>query len=79
MQTEVKINSALCPLCGVDNRCGNIGLAGVEAASDAGKPCWCVNPTITFPEALLARVPAETKNSACICERCAKAFTDGYE
>jgi len=32
-------------------------------------PCWCVS--VDFTPALLAQVPTEAKNQACICAACA--------
>jgi hypothetical protein len=34
-------------------------------------PCWCT--AVKFDEKLLARVPAEKSNLACICAACAKS------
>jgi hypothetical protein len=33
--------------------------------------CWCFSALI--PQAALDRIPAEAKNLACICPRCAAA------
>jgi len=33
--------------------------------------CWCFNAKI--PQASLDRIPADAKNVACICPRCAAA------
>jgi hypothetical protein len=33
-------------------------------------PCWCTE--VDFSAELLARVPAEAKDQACICPSCAR-------
>jgi hypothetical protein len=33
-------------------------------------PCWCTK--VDFSAELLARVPAEAKDQACICPSCAR-------
>lgn len=62
------IDPTLCPLCGQSNACAN-QLA--RATGVAQPPCWCT--TATFTPELLARVPAEARRLACICEACARA------
>ena len=62
------IDVAKCPLCGEDNRCQNIcGDPDVNNESE-NKNCWCKE--VKFPKQLLDAVPVETKNKACICQRC---------
>lgn len=70
MNTDVDqcIDASLCPLCGKENACINLGCADDSAS------CWCNNPDISFPEALLAQVPAEKQRKACICKACAQRF-----
>ncbi len=51
---------ATCVLCGAPNHCA--------MAEGRGNPCWCA--TTTIPPALLARVPAALRGTACICPRC---------
>jgi hypothetical protein len=58
---ELKINPALCPLCGKPNQC-----ARLQGAPEGA--CWCVAET--FSAELLALVPAEKKGKACICRDC---------
>ena len=59
-------NPSLCPLCGGPNGCQ-------LCAPIAGKgPCWCVNTAM--PDALLARVPENLRNRACICQTCVEKF-----
>jgi hypothetical protein len=33
-------------------------------------PCWCMN--VDFTAELLAKVPGDAKNRACICAACAR-------
>ncbi|XID94082.1 cysteine-rich CWC family protein [Paenibacillaceae bacterium WGS1546] len=56
-----KIDPGKCPLCGKGNSCGQL----------AGKPhgsCWCAEAE--FPREIFDAIPAESRNKACICERC---------
>jgi prepilin-type N-terminal cleavage/methylation domain-containing protein/prepilin-type processing-associated H-X9-DG protein len=55
-----------CPLCGGANDCQLCTPAAHKG------PCWCVKTEI--PEALLARVPEEFRNRACICQNCVENF-----
>ena len=55
-----------CPLCGGANDCRLCTTASYKG------PCWCEK--VVFPDELLARVPAEAKNKACICRACVEAF-----
>lgn len=55
-----------CPLCGTANRCA------MEVERATGVPqeaCWCRDAD--FSADLLARVPAEARRRACICQACA--------
>ena len=63
---RLKVSPSVCPLCGESNACA-------MAAGDS-EPCWCAEET--FPEELLARVPAEQRKKNCICRRCLEAFED---
>ena len=60
--------ASLCPLCGALNQCA------MEEERETGvkqeEPCWCV--AMSFDEDLLARLPPEKRNLACICAVCAK-------
>ena len=59
-------NPAACPLCGGANACQ-------LAARVAGKnPCWCAHAEM--PAGLLARVPEQLRNRACICQGCMEKF-----
>jgi len=56
-----------CPLCGQVNRCA------LELERETGLPqgpCWCTQAD--FGAELLARVPAEARDRACICPNCAR-------
>lgn len=55
-----------CPLCGGANDC-QLCTAAVYKG-----PCWCVAARI--PDELLALVPAESRNRACICRACVQKF-----
>jgi len=52
-----------CPLCGRANDCAAVRLGRHDVA------CWCGN--VQFDPAALARVPAEQRNKACLCQACA--------
>ena len=55
-----------CPLCGDANECQ---LCTPNAYKG---PCWCAR--VEIPEALLAQVPADSRNKTCICRECAMRF-----
>lgn len=59
----------VCPLCGKANGCLNLG------AQDVNRTCWCNDPAIKFPEALLASIPAQLRGKACICKSCVLSFS----
>jgi len=66
MKPPAYINPTLCPLCGGTNECQ-------LCTQVAGKGlCWCFN--VTLPEALLARVPENSRNRACLCHNCIVNF-----
>jgi hypothetical protein len=54
---------ATCPLCQRPNRC--------DANSASGR-CWCFN--VQVPAALLAHLPDDQRNTACICYECIVQF-----
>ena len=57
-----------CPLCGQANTCA----MEIERASGVQQPpCWCLG--VIFGPEVLARVPVDARNSACICAACATA------
>ena len=53
----------LCPLCGLSNQCT------MADARTVGQACWCFSETID--PARLDALPAELRNRACLCPRCA--------
>lgn len=57
-----------CPLCGGDNRCA---MELEKASGQAQPPCWCMEQV--FSPELLARIPAQARGLACLCQRCARA------
>lgn len=59
-------NPAECPLCGATNDCQLCSPATYKG------PCWCAHAEIS-PE-LLARVPENLRNRACICRSCVEKF-----
>lgn len=65
MNTPATANK--CPLCGQLNQCA------MEIEQETGikqtEPCWCTS--VKFDADLLARVPPEKRNLACICAACA--------
>ena len=66
--TASALDPSRCPLCGQPNRCA------MEVQRETGvaqPPCWCTG--VSFDAALLARVPAEAQQRACICHACALA------
>jgi hypothetical protein len=64
------IDPERCPLCGHPNNCQ------LCASSACQGRCWCVE--LEFPAELLARVPEEFRNRACICRSCVEKFRDGF-
>jgi len=57
-----------CPLCGQPNACASV------QGENSAQPCWCVNTT--FSAELLARVPENLRNVACICQACVSKHRD---
>ncbi len=55
-----------CPLCGETNECQLCSPATYKG------PGWCLSAEM--PDELLARVPAHSRNRACICRRCVESF-----
>lgn len=60
-----EVNPGNCPICGNDNRCGNI-------AGKAHGACWCSKAF--FPEEIFALVPPDQRRKACICQSCLEKF-----
>jgi hypothetical protein len=63
-----RIDPAACPLCHKNNNCGNI------SSCKSNTECWCSDPAIQFPQALLKKIPNKTKNKTCICKNCALLY-----
>ena len=57
-------NPSQCPACGAPNTCT---LADPRTAT---QPCWCFS--VTIDPAVLEALPAELRNQACLCPRCAQ-------
>lgn len=60
------LDPALCPLCGQTNGCQLCSPATYKG------PCWCA--TAEMPVELLALVPENARNRACICVNCLEKF-----
>lgn len=60
------LDPSRCPLCGVANECQLCSPATYKG------PCWCAH--MEMPEELLARVPENLRNRACICADCVAKF-----
>jgi prepilin-type N-terminal cleavage/methylation domain-containing protein/prepilin-type processing-associated H-X9-DG protein len=67
MKPPLFINPSLCPLCGGANGCQLCA-----PAAGNGQPCWCL--AVEMPAELLARVPENARNRACICRGCVEKF-----
>ncbi|KPA88426.1 MULTISPECIES: cysteine-rich CWC family protein [Pseudomonas] len=57
-------DASLCPACGARNDCT---LADPRTAT---RPCWCYS--VRIDPAVLEALPAELRNAACLCPRCAQ-------
>lgn len=66
MITADTFNPSQCPLCGGPNDCQ------LCAPVPRKGPCWCFNADM--PPELLARVPENYRNRACICRPCLDKF-----
>ena len=64
--SEQACDASQCPLCGGANGCQLCTTAAYKGS------CWCMSANI--PDELLARVPAELRNKACLCSGCVSAF-----
>lgn len=54
----------LCPACGARNDCS------LTVPQTADRACWCF--AVTIDPAVLAALPAELRNQACLCPACAR-------
>jgi prepilin-type N-terminal cleavage/methylation domain-containing protein/prepilin-type processing-associated H-X9-DG protein len=59
-------NPSACPLCGGANECQLCSPAAFKGR------CWCADEEIA--DELLARVPENLRNRACICQSCVEKF-----
>lgn len=60
------LDATRCPLCGQANRCA------MEIERETGVaqgPCWCTEADFTAE--LLATVPIDAQDLACVCAACA--------
>jgi hypothetical protein len=57
-------NPSLCPACGARNDCTQTDPTTVD------QPCWCFS--VSIDPAILDALPADLRNQACLCPRCAK-------
>src|ERR1700744_2132606 len=60
--TSKVLDEGRCPLCNEPNNCQ---LCTVSAFKG---PCWCAR--VQIPDELLAQIPPEYRNKACICWDC---------
>ena len=63
-ESALPVDPRRCPLCGGDNTC---------ALAAGASTCWCFETPI--PAELIAQVPANLKDLACICPACAAGST----
>lgn len=66
MKSSDFFNPAACPLCGGANECQLCSPVVYKGQ------CWCAHED--FPAELLARVPENLRNRACVCRSCAEKF-----
>jgi hypothetical protein len=64
--TPTPVDAAHCPLCRRVNECQLCSVAAYKG------PCWCARMEI--PDALLAEVPSDLRNQACVCRDCVLKF-----
>jgi hypothetical protein len=67
MQPDLAPDPTRCPLCGQPNQCA---MEVQQATGVKQPPCWCTQ--VDFTADLLARVPAASRGTACICKACAE-------
>ncbi len=70
---KITVDASCCPLCGGGNRClpSKMGVSGKDIPEGA---CWCADPNLRFPEALLQQVPEHLRRKACICKTCVENY-----
>ena len=59
----------LCPLCGEPNACAPVACGRFDVR------CWCQD--VVIAPAALARLPADQRDKACLCRRCAEGEGEG--
>ena len=59
--SRMNVDPTRCPLCQGENACG---------MQKGEETCWCMQESI--PPSLLARIPAEAKDKACVCVGCVR-------
>jgi hypothetical protein len=64
--TANQADAGQCPLCGEPNDCQLCAINPYKG------PCWCAK--VEIPDALLAQVPPDMRNKACICRDCVMKF-----
>lgn len=64
--SAAKAEAGQCPLCGESNDCQLCTVAAYKG------PCWCAK--VEIPDALLAQVPPDLRNQACLCRDCVMTF-----
>jgi len=62
----MSLNPSLCPLCGGLNDCQLSSFAAYKG------PCWCAK--VKVPDELIAKIPVEYRNQACICRACVMQY-----
>ncbi|AMB85869.1 helicase [Pseudomonas agarici] len=55
---------SLCPACKARNDCT------LADPRTVGQPCWCYS--VNIDRAVLEALPAQLRNAACLCPRCAQ-------
>jgi hypothetical protein len=59
-----ELASHFCPLCKVDNRCGQL--------QSNATACWCMQQAV--PPALLSQVAEGYRGTHCVCQACVEKF-----
>jgi hypothetical protein len=65
-RSDPSVDDTRCPLCGQANDCQLSSSAGWKG------PCWCAK--VEIPRELIAQVPLELRNRACICRACVESY-----
>ncbi len=72
-QPSEVLDTDRCPLCSGGNSClpSSLGITGADIPESA---CWCADPALKFPKALLQKVPKQLRHKACICRQCVESY-----